>query len=96
MLTNPAIVSLRAYYPSGPIMPSGKQKESPAGRPVTRKRMGQNPGAGVSVLSGGGNFILFFDALTVGTKPKPVEVDAGNDPGPHPDSRSESNPETAV
>jgi hypothetical protein len=42
--------------------------------------MGQNPTVGASVLSAGGKFVMFFDALAAVTNPKPVEVEGGNDP----------------
>lgn len=42
--------------------------------------MGQNPSAGVSALSAGGKFVMFFTAFASVTTPKPVEVEGGSDP----------------
>lgn len=42
--------------------------------------MGQNPSAGVSLLSAGGTFVMTFTALPSSTTPRIVEVPGGNDP----------------
>jgi len=42
--------------------------------------MGQNPGASASVKSIKGEFVMTFTALRVGTNPKSVTIQGGNDP----------------